>query len=131
MTDINTNDDVIVIVKKILHHFEASFNIEDHVLFSSVSIGTYHSIPMMETPLIPCAKKQILPCIKPKRQGRNMFCFYTKEMNQDMNTQLKLQNDLKNAIKHNELVLHYQPQIDLKGANRIIGAEALLRWGTS
>jgi len=38
-----------------------------------------------------------------------------------------MQNDLKEAIKNKEFVLHYQPQIDLSHT-KIIGAEALLRW---
>jgi len=41
--------------------------------------------------------------------------------------QFKIQNDLKTALKNNEFVLFYQPQIDL-ATNRIIGTEALIRW---
>jgi EAL domain-containing protein (putative c-di-GMP-specific phosphodiesterase class I) len=44
-----------------------------------------------------------------------------------MTEHLLMQHDLKNALENGEFVLHYQPQIDLAN-NRIIGAEALLRW---
>ena len=40
---------------------------------------------------------------------------------------LNILSELSYAIEHNELVVHYQPQFDLKN-NRICGAEALIRW---
>lgn len=126
LTDIHKNDDVIVIVRKILHHFEAPFNIDEHVLFTSVSIGIA-LYPDDGENFEALRQKADIAMYQAKESGRNMYCFYAQEMNQGVSHQLRLQNDLKNAIKNNELVLHYQPQIDLK-TNRIIGAEALLRW---
>ena len=40
---------------------------------------------------------------------------------------LELESALHKAIERNELVLHYQPKIDVRGA-RMVGAEALMRW---
>ncbi len=40
---------------------------------------------------------------------------------------LELENGLRKAIEHNQLILHYQPQIHLE-TRRIIGVEALIRW---
>jgi len=62
-----------------------------------------------------------------KDLGRNNFQLYSSEMNADLGERLMLETDLWNAVKRNELVLHYQPKVELKGG-RIIGMEALLRW---
>jgi EAL domain-containing protein (putative c-di-GMP-specific phosphodiesterase class I) len=64
-----------------------------------------------------------------KRAGRNSVEFYTPEMNTRAARQLRLENELREAIERNELVLHYQPQIDLV-TGQIVGLEALVRWRT-
>jgi EAL domain-containing protein (putative c-di-GMP-specific phosphodiesterase class I) len=48
-------------------------------------------------------------------------------MNADSRRRSQLDAELRNALKCNELVLHYQPQIDLK-TGALSGVEALLRW---
>jgi len=62
-----------------------------------------------------------------KEQGRNNCTFYTSEMNQRVNERLSLENGLRRAIERQELILRYQPRVDLK-TGRIAGAEALVRW---
>lgn len=62
-----------------------------------------------------------------KQSGRNAYRFFSEKMNADAHERLALQSRLSQAIEHQELLLHYQPQIDLR-TRRIIGAEALLRW---
>ncbi len=62
-----------------------------------------------------------------KSQGRNHFQFYTLDMNVKTARRLTLENDLRRAVERNELLLHYQPQLDLK-THKITAVEALLRW---
>ncbi len=62
-----------------------------------------------------------------KERGRNRFCFYTADMNADALVLLELDADLRRALERDELELHYQPKVDLRGG-QIVGAEALLRW---
>jgi diguanylate cyclase (GGDEF)-like protein/PAS domain S-box-containing protein len=62
-----------------------------------------------------------------KTLGRNNFQFYAKEMNAHSEERLIYETDLRHAIDRSELLLHYQPQIDLR-TGRVIGMESLIRW---
>ncbi|OGT02807.1 MAG: diguanylate cyclase [Gallionellales bacterium RBG_16_57_15] len=55
------------------------------------------------------------------------YLFYTPEFNARVAEQMKLENKLRIALEQEQLVLHYQPKVDLK-SNQIVGLEALLRW---
>lgn len=62
-----------------------------------------------------------------KQAGRNAYRFFSHKMNADSHERLALQSRLSQAIEREQLLLHYQPQVDLR-TRRIIGAEALVRW---
>jgi diguanylate cyclase (GGDEF)-like protein/PAS domain S-box-containing protein len=61
-----------------------------------------------------------------KETGRNSFRFFSRELNERALARLGLENDLRHALARNELLLHWQPVLDMKGA--LVGAEALVRW---
>ncbi len=62
-----------------------------------------------------------------KAHGRNNFQFYTSEMNALANERLMLEHSLRRALERKELLLYYQPRINL-ATGMIDGVEALLRW---
>jgi diguanylate cyclase (GGDEF)-like protein/PAS domain S-box-containing protein len=62
-----------------------------------------------------------------KQEGRNGFRFFTPEMQARSARALQLENALRQALKREQLALHYQAQMSLS-TGRIIGVEALLRW---
>jgi diguanylate cyclase (GGDEF)-like protein len=62
-----------------------------------------------------------------KERGRNNFQFYTSEMNALVHERLALEHNLRRALERNELLLYYQPKVDV-ATGVIIGAEALVRW---
>ena len=62
-----------------------------------------------------------------KARGRNAASLYRPAYAGKGREKLQLESALHKAIERDELVLYYQPKIDVRGA-RMIGAEALLRW---
>ncbi|MGB3403120.1 MAG: EAL domain-containing protein [Microcoleaceae cyanobacterium] len=62
-----------------------------------------------------------------KQQGNNRYILYTSEISAGIQDRWQLENDLRHALMHNELIIHYQPQLELQTDNRI-SAEALVRW---
>ena len=64
-----------------------------------------------------------------KEEGRDNLQEYSKDYERVVQARFQMLRDLRNALDNEELLLHFQPQFDLK-TGRIIGAEALLRWFT-
>ncbi|WEM43820.1 EAL domain-containing protein [Photobacterium sp. DA100] len=62
-----------------------------------------------------------------KQDGRNAYRFYETSMMTDALRTLDLDGRLRQAINNDDIVMYYQPIFDLV-TNRIIGAEALMRW---
>jgi diguanylate cyclase (GGDEF)-like protein/PAS domain S-box-containing protein len=62
-----------------------------------------------------------------KQNGGNSFSFYTPDMSAIAVERLMLKSKLRRAIERDELVMLYQPKVDLD-RGRVVGAEALLRW---
>ncbi|OGT71370.1 MAG: hypothetical protein A3H44_00815 [Gammaproteobacteria bacterium RIFCSPLOWO2_02_FULL_57_10] len=62
-----------------------------------------------------------------KQSGRNNFQFFTREMHEQASALLHMENELRQALEREELVLHYQPQFDAN-TGKLTGAEALVRW---
>ncbi len=62
-----------------------------------------------------------------KQNNRGQFAFFTETMADEIRKRLDLNIKLRNDFSANEFRLHYQPQYET-GSNRLIGAEALIRW---
>jgi len=62
-----------------------------------------------------------------KMQGRNSYRLFTAAMTERPAAQMRIERDLRTAMRRGDLQLHYQPKVDaLTGV--VVGAEALLRW---
>ena len=61
------------------------------------------------------------------KQRRSGFEYFSADMNAAAHEQLQVENGLRQALENKELVLLYQPKVDLN-SNRVVGLEALIRW---
>ncbi|THB64671.1 MAG: EAL domain-containing protein [Gammaproteobacteria bacterium] len=62
-----------------------------------------------------------------KKDGGNRFSYYESKMNSSAADSLSLENDLRKALKNDEFLLYYQPQVNGR-TGEIVGVEGLLRW---
>lgn len=62
-----------------------------------------------------------------KKAGRNGIQFFSSDMNHEMSRQLRLERELRDAIRDGQLDLYYQPVLSTRSGD-LVGLEALLRW---
>jgi diguanylate cyclase (GGDEF)-like protein/PAS domain S-box-containing protein len=62
-----------------------------------------------------------------KEEGRNNYRFFSEDMNARMLERLAIESDLRKALERDELLLHYQPQVESR-TGKVVAFEALVRW---
>ena len=126
LTDYNSIDEVKRMADDIIEVVRKPFflqNLEFHVS-TSIGIALY---PNDGTDINTLFLHADTAMYRAKDQGKNGYCIYNSDMNEESLKKLTLESELELAIKNNDLILHYQPQIDLH-TNQVVGVEALLRW---
>ncbi len=126
LQEISSTHDAASVAIHIIKKLEEIFEIGEHEIFISASIGitVYPDDARNSTQMLSNAD---MAMYQAKEAGRNTYRFYTEEMNQEMKNRLQLEKDMRNALTHNEFFLEYQPIIDSQ-SNQVIHAEALIRW---
>lgn len=62
-----------------------------------------------------------------KEEGRDKLKEFSEDFNRVVQERFQMLRDLRDALDHEQLILHFQPQLNLK-TGKVIGAEALIRW---
>jgi len=118
--------DTAFLAQNLIEHFHEPFIIHGHELHVTLSIGI-SVYPRDGEDVQTLVKNADAALYRAKAEGRNDFYYYTEELTSSVFERLQIESALRNAVKNDELVLHYQPQFSL-ATGKIIGVEALLRW---
>jgi diguanylate cyclase (GGDEF)-like protein/PAS domain S-box-containing protein len=117
---------VAELVEKVLVQIVKPMHQDKNILQVSTSIGISLFPQDGRTPN-ELLKNADVAMYEAKKNGRNTFCFFDHAMNDRAQERLKLEADLRSALKSDEFLLYYQPQIATKNG-QVCGAEALVRW---
>ncbi len=117
---------VMAAIDKIFDHLEAPFYVDGAELSVTASIGIA-VFPEEGSDFDTLLRKADTAMYSAKRSGRNISHFFAEKMNLDAIEYEQIRTGLRFALERHQLSLDYQPQVDLE-SQRVIGAEALLRW---
>lgn len=126
LSNIKRAEDAAISAQKILAALSTPHLIGELKLQISVSIGisVYPDDGQDAETLIKNADSAMYHA---KENGRNNYKFFEQEMNVRAVQRQSIEAGLRGALDRQELVLHYQPKINLH-SNIIVGVEALIRW---
>jgi diguanylate cyclase (GGDEF)-like protein len=126
LSDMGHIDHATHVANKILDNLTQPFHIGGHELYTSASLGmTFY--PYDESGVEGLLHNADIAMYRAKARGGNSYVFYSAEMMLKAQERLSLENDLRHALDHAQLLLHYQPQVEL-ATGRIETLEALVRW---
>ena len=114
------------VASRILKIMENPFDAAGKEVYISPSVGIA-SYPTDANDMMSLVQCAVGASAQAKSHERGGFEFYSSIMNSKFCQSLQLEADLRHAIDSEELILHYQPKIDVKSGH-ISGVEALVRW---
>lgn len=120
-----SSENTTSIAKQMIQALSKPFTIEGMKLDISASIGVT-LFPLHAQDASTMLQKADIAMYVAKEQ-KKFFCFYEQELDKHSVLRLSLMSELKAAVKHNELVLYYQPKVELRD-HSIRQVEALVRW---
>lgn len=126
LSDVSSQEEVETLCHRLIESVERPIEIDQQEVFVSASIG------IAMAPNDACEATELLryadiALYEAKTGGRNTWRFYAGDMNAKIIERRRLENDLRFAIKHGELRLHFQPRFRISDG-QMVGAEALVRW---
>ncbi len=126
LDDLRDFADVPVVADRLIAALSAPYNISTHEIRCTVSIGISTSQGKYDT-ADAMLRDADTAMYRAKVTGKAHYVIFDQTMHDEVIDRLKLENDLHKAVELKQLVLYYQPIVDLE-SRRLFGFEALLRW---
>nr|WP_321267925.1 EAL domain-containing protein [uncultured Sulfurimonas sp.] len=126
LEELSHTQDASKIANKILDSLSQAFIVANHTLYVSCSIGIsiYPDDGLSALNLLKFADSAMY---KAKDEGRNNYQYYNSSMTELAFERVVMETSLRMALKNEEFVVFYQPQIN-GATDKLIGMEALVRW---
>lgn len=123
---INGLVDAELVAERIHREFKQPFHLDGHEVFTTACFGIAISTQTYNSP------EEVLrdadtAMYRAKTHGSGRHEVFDSSMHVHVKELLRMETDLRRAVKHNEFILYYQPFLSLT-TNGIVGFEALVRW---
>jgi predicted signal transduction protein with EAL and GGDEF domain/DNA-binding response OmpR family regulator len=118
--------DAEIVAQRVLEQMRAPIHVGGQECFVTASVGIA-LFPRDGLNVVDLMRNSDVAMFAVKAQGRNAATVYRPQLASRGREKLELESALHKAIERDELVLHYQPKIDVRAA-RMVGVEALMRW---
>ncbi|MEH2414492.1 putative bifunctional diguanylate cyclase/phosphodiesterase [Nostoc sp.] len=125
--DIVSFESVIKLSQLLLSTLRKPFFLEGKSIHVTASIGITINDLNDSNSVDELLQQAHMALYQAKQQGRSQYQYYSPEINAQLQERLTLENELYGALGRNEMLVYYQPLIDLDNG-QITGMEALVRW---
>lgn len=126
LDDIESAQEAVQVATRILESLQTPFVLEARDVFISASIGIVLSSPEYQDGA-ELLRDADIAMYRAKTQGKARYEIFNPVMHQEVLRRLHLESDLRQALKQQEFVLHYQPIVSLSSEG-LADFEALVRW---
>jgi len=128
LSDLRSAEDAAVAAQRLGRTLTDPIQVQENDVYATASIGI-SVYPVDGDDVETLLKHADSAMYHAKSQGRNCYQFFTASMNSRVLERLSLETSLRKAIEREELVLHYQPKVELE-SGCVTGMEALVRWAS-
>ena len=119
-------EDAVFVAERIMYAFSRPFVFKGQEFYITASVGiAVHPTDGQDSETL--LQNADAAMYRVKNSGGNNYRVYSAQLNEYLPDRLAMGNRLRSALKREEFVLHYQPQLDMQDG-KVIGLEALLRW---
>lgn len=127
LTNVQDDQEVQNFANRLLQEVGELVTINGHEIFPTLSIGIAISSDGHYTRAEELIRDADIAMYKAKENGKGCFALFDEAMRSEAVSMFKLEANLRRAIEREEILLYYQPIVDLK-TGYIAGFEALMRW---
>lgn len=126
LVNIKDKEEVVKKINCILEHIRQPWIMQNHKFFTTASMGIV-LYPEHGRDISELMQNADAAMFEVKNRGKDGYCIFTPHIKEKTLRHVQMSSQIRTAIDKEEFQLYYQPQIELK-TNKIIGAEALIRW---